>query len=82
MTMDDAAAAPPEPEKSSKTKTIVGGIITLIVLILVFGIVLPQFGDYDQAWAAIKAMSTAALVILFLMIERFLVKGLTAGGVK
>jgi uncharacterized protein (TIRG00374 family) len=69
MTTGDSKApetAPP-PEKSSKTKTIVGGIITLIVLVLVFGIVLPQFGDYDQAWAAIQAMSAVALGILFLM---------------
>jgi uncharacterized protein (TIRG00374 family) len=66
MTSDDTASAP-EPHKSSKTKTIVGGIITLIVLVLVFGIVLPQFGDYDQAWAAIQAMSALALIILVLM---------------
>ncbi|MGB5565766.1 MAG: YbhN family protein [Acidimicrobiia bacterium] len=69
MTTGDSAASEtaPPPEKSSKTKTIVGGIITLIVLVLVFGIVLPQFGDYDQAWAAIQAMSAVALGILFLM---------------
>ena len=69
MTTDDSTApeAAPAPEKSSKTKTIVGGIITLIVLVLVFGIVLPQFGDYDQAWAAIQAMSAVALGILVLM---------------
>ena len=66
MTTEEIAAAP-EPKKSSKTKTIVGGIITVIVLVLVFGIVLPQFGDYDQAWAAIQAMSAVALVILLLM---------------
>ena len=66
MTSGDTAAVT-EPQKSNKTKTIVGGIITVIVLALVFGIVLPQFGDYDQAWAAIKAMSTLALVILLLM---------------
>mgnify|MGYP001825703451 CR=1 FL=1 len=69
MTSDDSTApeTQPEPQKSSKTKTIVGGIITLIVLVLVFGIVLPQFGDYDQAWAAIQAMSAFALFILLLM---------------
>jgi len=69
MTTDDSTApeAAQESKKSSKTKTIVGGIITLIVLVIVFGIVLPQFGDYDQAWAAIQAMSAAALGILVLM---------------
>jgi uncharacterized protein (TIRG00374 family) len=69
MATDDSAPSEdaPAPQKSSKTKTIVGGIITLIVLVLVFGIVLPQFGDYDQAWAAIQSMSGFALFMLFLM---------------
>ncbi len=64
---DDPTAAAPAPKKSDKKKTIIGGIITLLVLILVFGIVLPQFGDYSQAWAAIQNMSTLALAILVVM---------------
>ena len=67
MTDEDSGADAPAEQKPSKTKTIVGGIITLIVLVLVFGIVLPQFGDYDQAWAAIQSMSALALGILVLM---------------
>ena len=67
MTDQGAAGDVPAEKKSSKTKTIVGGIITVIVLVLVFGIVLPQFGDYDQAWAAIQNMSALALGILVLM---------------
>jgi uncharacterized membrane protein YbhN (UPF0104 family) len=66
MTSDSAAAAP-TPQKSDKKKTIIGGIITLLVLILVFGIVLPQFGDYGQAWTAIQNMSALALGILIVM---------------
>ncbi len=66
MTNDPTAAAP-APKKSDKKKTIIGGIITLLVLILVFGIVLPQFGDYSQAWTAIQNMSTFALTILIVM---------------
>jgi uncharacterized protein (TIRG00374 family) len=64
---DDPTAAAPAPKKSDKKKTIIGGIITLLVLILVFGIVLPQFGDYSQAWAAIQNMSAFALGILVVM---------------
>jgi len=66
MTNDPTAAAP-APKKSDKKKTIIGGIITLLVLILVFGIVLPQFGDYSEAWTAIQNMSTSALAILMVM---------------
>jgi len=63
----DPPAAEPAPKKSSKKKTIIGGIITVLVLILVFGIVLPQFGDYGEAWTAIQGMSAFALGILVLM---------------
>ncbi len=66
MTTDPPAPAP-APKKSDKKKTIIGGIITLLVLILVFGIVLPQFGDYGQAWTAIQGMSALALGILVVM---------------
>ena len=59
--------AAPAPKKSDKKKTIIGGIITLLVLILVFGIVLPQFGDYGEAWTAIQNMSALALGILAMM---------------
>ena len=64
---NDPTAAAPAPKKSDKKKTIIGGIITLLVLILVFGIVLPQFGDYSEAWTAIQNMSTFALTILIVM---------------
>ena len=67
MTDESAAADAPAPKKSDKTKTIIGGIVTLLVLILVFGIVLPQFGDYGQAWTAIQNMSALALGILLVM---------------
>ncbi len=64
---NDPTAAAPALKKSDKNKTIIGGIITLLVLILVFGIVLPQFGDYGEAWTAIQNMSTFALAILIVM---------------
>jgi len=67
MTDDSAATAAPAPKKTDKKKTIIGGIITLLVLVLVFGIVLPQFGDYGEAWTAIQNMSALALGILVVM---------------
>ena len=59
-----AGDAPPEQEKPSRTKQIIAGIVTLLVLVLVFGIVFPQFADYQQAWDAIQGMSNWALVAL------------------
>jgi uncharacterized protein (TIRG00374 family) len=54
----------PEQEKPSRTKQIIAGVVTLLVLVLVFGIVFPQFADYDKAWEAIKGMSNWALLAL------------------
>jgi uncharacterized protein (TIRG00374 family) len=64
MTDQDQASAPEAPKFGKKQ--IIAGILTLIVLVLVFVVVLPQFGDYDQAWEAIKGMETWQLGVLFL----------------
>lgn len=62
------SAGPPEPASSPKAgfgkQQIIALIITLVVLVIVFSRVLPQLGDYDQAWAAIQDMSTASLLLL------------------
>lgn len=57
------AAAPPPKAKFGKQQ-IIGTIITLVVLVLVFAIVLPQFGDYAAAWAAIQNMTAAQLGLI------------------
>ena len=44
------------PKPKFGKQQIIATIITLLVLVLVFVIVLPQFGDYSAAWDAIKAM--------------------------
>lgn len=67
MTGEDSTAEVPSPQDKDKRTTIIGGIITLIVLILVFGILIPQFGDYGEAWDAIQKMSLFSLVVLLLM---------------
>ncbi len=67
---EDSSAAgapddgPPEQEKPSRTRQVIAGIVTLLVLVLVFGIVFPQFADYDEAWEAIQGMSNWALLAL------------------
>lgn len=55
MTNGTDRAIPPERPAFGKQQ-VIAGIITLIILVLVFGVVLPQFGDYDAAWEAIADM--------------------------
>jgi len=47
-----------------KRKTIIGAIVTLLTLAFVFLGIIPKFGSYEDAWAEIQQMSTAALVAL------------------
>ena len=65
MTDDTDNAAPPEKPAFGKQQ-VIAGIITLIILVLVFGVVLPQFGDYDAAWDAISAMKAWQLGMIAL----------------
>lgn len=51
---DDADAATDQPKFGKQQ--IIAGIVTLLILILVFAVVLPQLGDYGQAWEAIQNM--------------------------
>ncbi|MFV2001084.1 MAG: YbhN family protein, partial [Acidimicrobiia bacterium] len=45
---------------------IVASILTLLVLVLVFVVVLPQFGDYGEAWNAVQRMKTWQLGLIAL----------------
>ena len=56
----DAAAEAPKFGKEQ----IIAGIITILILILVFAIVLPQLGDYSKAWEAIQNMETWQLGLI------------------
>ena len=66
--MTDETTAPDIPEAEDKPKfgkqQIVAGIITLVILIVVFAVVLPQLGDYDAAWDAIQGMETWELLVI------------------
>lgn len=52
------------PKPGFGKQQVIALIITLVVLVIVFAQVLPQLGDYDQAWAAIQDMPTEWLVAL------------------
>jgi uncharacterized protein (TIRG00374 family) len=58
---------PPQPERTDRKKQIVGAAVTLVTLVLVFGIVFPQFADYGEAWRAVQQMTAVALVLLLAM---------------
>jgi uncharacterized protein (TIRG00374 family) len=61
---DAAPASPKPPPKTSKRKAIIGAIVTLVVLVIVFLGIFPQFASYKDAWTAIQEMSTAWIVAL------------------
>lgn len=67
MTNKPDTTADPQPEKTGKKKQIIAGVFTLLTLILVFGIVFPQFANYEDAWDAVQKMSMLAIVILGVM---------------
>jgi len=60
-----------QPESASKKpkfgmRQIIATILTIIVLVLVFVVVLPKFGDYDAAWDAIQNMKAWQLGLIAL----------------
>lgn len=61
---DDATSAEAPASGGFGWKQVVATVLTLGVLVLVFAVVLPQLGSYDQAWAAIQAMSTGWVIAL------------------
>ncbi len=73
MTQDHPTQAVPVKPKFGKQQ-IIATVVTLLILILVFVVVLPQFGDYGAAWDAIKnmdaweiALITAATITLIII---------------
>lgn len=53
--------------KLDKKKTIIGGIVTLVVLGLVFWGLSKRFGSFSEAWATIKEMSPLSIAALALV---------------
>jgi uncharacterized protein (TIRG00374 family) len=51
-----------------KRKTIIGAIVTIVVLIIIFVGLIPKFGSYADAWAEIQGMTAAALALIGLSV--------------
>ena len=74
MTTETPPAAVPDKPKFGKSQ-IIATILTLLILVMVFVVILPQFGDYGEAWTAIQSMewwelglivlATIALIIIY-----------------
>jgi uncharacterized protein (TIRG00374 family) len=64
----DETTAPDQPEAPDEArfgkKQIIAGIITLVILVVMVAVVLPQLGDYDAAWDAIRSMETWELLMI------------------
>ena len=53
-----------EAAPNDRAKKAVAALLTLVVLVIVFAGILPQFGDYSAAWDQIAAMSMVQLATL------------------
>ena len=51
-----------------KRKTIIGALVTLVVLVIIFAGLIPKFGSYADAWAEIQGMTPAALGLIGLTV--------------
>ena len=65
MTTETPPDAVPDKPKFGKQQ-IIATILTLLILVMVFAIVLPQFGDYGEAWTAVQNMETWQLGLIVL----------------
>lgn len=63
--MDDPAASPAVPAAApSRRRQVVQGVVTLTVLVVVFGFVLPKLADYDQVLQYISDIAVVEWVVL------------------
>jgi uncharacterized protein (TIRG00374 family) len=56
-----------EPEKSSPRQKIVRLTLSLLLLYLIFGLLIPSFASYEDVWAALTSVEPRALVVLALL---------------
>ena len=66
-----------EPEKTSPGQRIVRITLTLLLLYLIFGVLIPSFASYEDVWDALTSLDPVAL--LFLTALTFVVEGCKAG---
>ena len=55
---------PPTHDAKERRRRVIAGIVTVLVLVVVFAGILPKFGNYAEAWDLIKNMSIQDLAVL------------------
>jgi putative heme transporter len=66
-----------EPEKTSPGQKIIRIILTLLLLYLIFGLLIPSFASYEDVWDAVTSLAPATLILLAAL--TFVVEGCKAG---
>jgi len=61
---DASGPDPTAPPKLDRRKQLLGGLVTLAVLVIVFAGIFPKFANYGAAWDSIQGMSILAVVAL------------------
>jgi uncharacterized protein (TIRG00374 family) len=52
---------------ADRKRRLAATLVTLVTLVVVFALVLPQLGDYGEAWDAVRSMSGSAVILLALL---------------
>ena len=66
-----------EPEKTSPRQRIIRITLTLLLLYLIFGVLIPSFASYEDVWDALTSLDPVALLLLTAL--TFVVEGCKAG---
>ena len=56
-----------ESERSSPQQKIVRTTLSLLLLYLIFGLLIPSFASYEDVWNALSSLETSALIALTLL---------------
>jgi uncharacterized membrane protein YbhN (UPF0104 family) len=63
-----------ETPRLAPLQVLARGVLVALLLFLIFGVLIPQFANYDEVWAAIQSLSWTALILLMaltIVIELF-----------
>jgi uncharacterized protein (TIRG00374 family) len=66
-----------QPEKTSPRQRIIRITLTLVLLYLIFGVLIPGFASYEDVWAALTSLDPATLLVLTAL--TLVVEGCKAG---
>lgn len=66
-----------EPERTSPRQRIIRGTLTLLLLYVIFGVLIPSFASYEDVWDALTSLDPVVLVLLTGL--TFVVEGCKAG---